>query len=150
MFEEPFEERYNGLLKKRIALEGELALTRRQSETALAKARKKNRRYLFLMLLLPFLTFWCSKKKYIQPLEQQVALQHDSIIRLNNEIASIKRVKKDSIHYVIRKGDMLVTLGNLFFNDPSAGYQIGVENGITSNYQQYHLILGDTLTIHYR
>ena len=82
MFEEPFEERYNGLLKKRIALEGELALTRRQSETALAKARKKNRRYLFLMLLLPFLTFWCSKKKYIQPLEQQVALQHDSIIRL--------------------------------------------------------------------
>ena len=45
---------------------------------------------------------------------------------------------------------MLITLGNLFFNDPAAGYQIGMDNGISSKEQQYNLIPGDTLTIHYR
>jgi hypothetical protein len=150
MFQEPIEERYNDLLKKRIALEGELALTRRQSDTALTKAKNKNKRYLFLLLLLPLLTFWCTKTKYIKPLEQKIIVQQDSLKQLQREYASIKKIKKDSIHYVIKQGDMLVTLGQLFFNDPTAGYQIGIENGITSNYQQYHLIPGDTLTIHYR
>ncbi len=150
MFHEPLEERYNELLKQRVALEGKLALSRHQAETELAKARTKNKRYLFLLLLLPFLTFWCNKTQYIKPLEQKAALQQDSIAKLKNEMAVLKKIKKDSILYVIKKGDMLVTLGNLFFNDPAEGYQIGIENGIASKEQQHNLIPGDTLTIHYR
>ena len=65
-------------------------------------------------------------------------------------MSAIKKVKKDSVQYIIRKGDMLISLGNLFFNDPDAGYQIGIDNGITSKEQQYNLNEGDTLTIHYR
>jgi hypothetical protein len=150
MFEEPIEDRFNELLKKRVALEGELALSRRQSEAALAKARTKSKRYFWLMLLLPFLTFWYAKTMYIKPLEQKIALQSDLIVQLQNDIAAIKPIKKDSIRYVIRQGDMLVTLGKLFFNDPKAGLQIGLENGMTSDYQQNHLEPGDTLTIRYR
>ncbi len=150
MFQPPLEERYNDLLKQRVALEGKLALNRRQAEKELAKARSKNKTYLFLLLLLPLLTFWWNKTHYIKPLEQKTALQQDSIVHLKLELAAIKKVKKDSIRYVIKKGDMLVTLGSLFFNDPAAGYQIGIDNGIASKEEQYHLKLGDTLTIHYR
>jgi hypothetical protein len=150
MFQEPLEERYNDLLKQRVALEGKLAISQHQAETELAKAHSKNKRYLFLLILLPLLTFWYNKTQYIKPLEQKTALQQDSIAKLKNEIADIKKVKKDSIRYVIQKGDILVTLGNLFFNDPAFGYQIGLDNGITSKEQQYNLIPGDTLTIHYR
>ena len=150
MFQEPLEERYNDLLKQRVALEGKLAISRHQAETELAKARSKNKRYLFLLLLLPLLTFWYNKTLYIKPLEQKTALLQDSIAKLTNDMAAIKKVKKDSIQYVIRKGDMLVTLGNLFFNDPNTGYQIGLDNGISSKEQQYHLQQGDTLTIYYR
>lgn len=150
MFQEPLVEKYNEVLKKRVALEGELALTRRNAEAELAKMRSINKRYLFLLFLLPLLIFWFSKKKYIQPLEQQVVVQKDSIVRLHEDIVQARKIKKDSIRYVIRKGDMLVTLGSLFFNDAAAGYQIGMENGITSDYQRYHLKPGDTLTIHYR
>lgn len=150
MFQEPLEERYNDLLKQRVALEGKLAISRHQAETELAKARSKNKRYLFLLLLLPLLTLWYNKTQYIKPLEQKTVLLQDSIVQLKNDITAIKKVKKDSVRYVIRKGDMLVTLGNLFFNDPTAGYQIGLDNGIASKEQQYHLIPGDTLTIHYR
>ena len=150
MFQEPLEDRYNDLLKQRVALKGELASVRKQADENLSKARTKNRRYVLLLFLIPFLTFWCSKKRYIQPLEQTTMRQHDSILTLQNEVILAKKIKKDSVRYVIRKGDMLVTLGSLFFNDPAAGYQFGVENGITSVYQRYHLKLGDTLTIHYR
>ena len=150
MFQEPLEEKYNDLLKQRIALEGKLALTRQKAETELVKARSKNKRYLFLLLILPLLTFWCNKTQYIKPLEQKTTLQQDSIAYLKSEMAAIKKIKKDSIQYIIRKGDMLVTLGNLFFNDPAAGYQIGLENGITTKERQYNLNPGDTITIHYR
>lgn len=150
MYEEPIEDRYNDLLKKRIALEGELALTRRQAALDLARARKTNRRYLFLLFLLPFLTFWCSKTKYITPLEQTVSRQQDAIVKLQNDIAELKKLKVDSVQYVIKKGDMLVSIGQLFFNDTLAGYQIGIDNGITTEYAQRHLIPGDTLTIRYR
>lgn len=150
MFQEPLVEKYNDVLKKRVALEGELAQTRQKLEKKLDRARSKNKRYLFLLLLLPVLAFWWSKKKYITPLEQQVVVQTDSIVKLQEDIVQARKIKKDSIRYVIRKGDMLVTLGSLFFNDPAIGYQIGIENGITSDYQRYHLRPGDTLTIHYR
>jgi hypothetical protein len=150
MFQESLIEKYNDVLKKRVALEGELAQTRHQLETKLAKTRSKNKAYLFLLLVLPLLAFWWSKKQYIAPLEQKTVAQRDSIARLHSEIAGAKKIKKDSIHYVIKKGDMLVALGKLFFNDPAMGYQIGIDNGITSEQQRYNLIPGDTLTIHYR
>ncbi len=150
MFQVPLEEKYHDLLKQRVALEGQLALTEYKAKTELAEARSKNKRYLLLLLLLPLLTFWYNKALYIKPLEEKTALLQDSIAQLKKEMAVINKVKKDSVHYIIRKGDMLVTLGNLFFNDPDAGYQIGTDNGIITKEQQYHLPEGDTLTIHYR
>ena len=150
MFQAPLEEKYHDLLKQRVALEGQLALTRYKAETELAKARSKNKLYMILLLLLPLLTFWCNKIQYIKPLEQKTAILQDSIVHLKKEMSAIKKVKNDSVQYIIRKGDMLISLGNLFFNDPDAGYQIGIDNGITSKEQQYNLNEGDTLTIHYR
>ena len=150
MFQEPFEDRYNDLLKKRVALEGQLALLRLQADTERAKVRSKNKLSLFLLLILAFLCLIYGKKRYITPLEQKIALQQDSMTKLKNEITIAQKVKKDSIRYVIRKGDMLITLGHLFFNDPAQGYQIGIDNGISSKQQQYNLTPGDTLTIHYR
>ena len=55
MFQEPLEDRYNDLLKQRVALKGELASVRKQAEENLSKARTKNRRYVLLLFLIPFL-----------------------------------------------------------------------------------------------
>ncbi|MBL7817374.1 MAG: hypothetical protein JNL70_20375 [Saprospiraceae bacterium] len=149
MFQEPIEERYNDLLKQRITLEGELALTRQQAATDLTKARSKNKRYLFFLILLPLLTYWWCQKRYITPLEQQVAMQQDSIKKDQNKMANMRFLNKDSVRYVVKKGDMLITLGQLFFNDTLAGYRIGIENSLNTDYQHRHLHPGDTLTIYY-
>ena len=44
MFQEPLEDRYNDLLKQRVALTGELANVRKQAATDRGKARTKNSR----------------------------------------------------------------------------------------------------------
>jgi hypothetical protein len=150
MFQEPLVEKYNDVLKKRVALEGELAQTRHQLEKKLAEARTKNKRYLLLLLLLPLLALWWSKKKYITPLEQKNAFQQEVIVKLHDDLAAAKKIRADSVRYVIKKGDMLITIGKLFFNDPAMGYQIGIDNSINSEQQRYHLTPGDTLTIRYR
>ena len=51
MFQEPLEDRYNDLLKQRVALEGTLAQTRRQAENDRAKARSKKKWYVLLLFL---------------------------------------------------------------------------------------------------
>ena len=60
---------------------------------------------------------------------------------------NLEKNKKHSFKYAIKKGDMLTSLGQQFFNNKDAGYQIGKDNGITTNYQEFHLTPGDTLLI---
>jgi hypothetical protein len=79
-----------------------------------------------------------------------MALKTDSIQQLLMEKDNLLRTKKDSIQYVIKEGDMLVSLGQLFFNDPKAGYQIGKDNGFDTEKQYRKLVVGDTLTIRFR
>ena len=100
MFQEPLEDRYNDLLKQRVALKGELASVRKQADENLSKARTKNRRYVLLLFLVPFLTFWCSKKRYIQPLEQTTMRQHDSILTLQNDVILAKRGLKTRVRHI--------------------------------------------------
>lgn len=146
MFDEPIEERYNDVLKQRVALEGQITFLKQNHEIELRKAHKRSNQYLLFLLLLPLMTLLCRDKIAPSVYEHQIAMQRDSInhlaVKLNQE-----QSKKHTFKYVIRKGDMLATLGEQFFNNREMGYQIGRDNGITTNYQEYHLRPGDTLTI---
>jgi len=146
-FDAPIEDRYKEVLRQRIALEGELALARKQHAETLAQARTRGNRCLLLLLLLPLL--WLAFPKKIPPsvAEQQLRIERDS---LQKELLFTEKTSKDSVLYVVKKGDVLIDLGKLFFNDPAAGYQIGKDNGIISRFDQYHLTPNDTLVIRFR
>jgi hypothetical protein len=149
-FEEPIEKRYNDLLKQRIALEGELVVLRKNNELELAAERKSRYKMLLGLLLLPLFTFVCNRKTDPSVYEHKIALKTDSIQQLLMEKDHLLTTKSDSIKYVVKEGDMLVSLGQLFFNDPKAGYQIGKDNGFDTEKQYRKLVIGDTLTIHFR
>ena len=150
IFDEPIEKRYNDLLKQRISLEGELAMLRKTKEAELAAERSSRYKMLLGLLLLPLFTFVCNQKTPPSVYEHKIALKSDSIQQLLIEKDNLIRTKKDSIKYVIKQGDMLTTLGYLFFNDAEAGYQIGKDNGFTTEKPHKKLVIGDTLTIHFR
>ena len=149
-FDEPIEQRYNDLLRQRLALEGELAMLRKNQEVELAAERSSRYKFLLGILLLPLFTFVCNRKTDPSVYEQQIAVKSDSIKLLLNEQLGYKLTEKDAIRYVIRQGDMLVSLGQLFYNDSTAGYQIGKDNGFTTERQHRKLVIGDTLMIHFR
>ena len=149
-FDEPIEQRYNDLLRQRIALEGELALLRKNQELELATERRSRYKMLLGILLLPLFTFVCNQKTTPSVYEHQIAVKSDSIKLLLNEQEGFRKTEKDSIRYKIREGDMLISLGKLFYNDSTAGYQIGRDNGFTTERQHRKLVIGDTLTIHFR
>jgi hypothetical protein len=146
-FEAPIEDRYKELLRQRIALEGELALARKQHTAELAQVRTRSNRFLLLLLLLPLAWLVFLRKTPPSVSERQLMVERDS---LHNELMLVSATKKDSVLYVIKKGDVLADLGRLFFNDPAAGYQIGKDNGIQSRYDEYHLNPNDTLVIRFR
>jgi hypothetical protein len=141
------EERYNEILRQRISLEGELAQLRKKHEAELAQAHTRGNRFLLLLLLLPLLTLFFGKKTPPALSERQLLAERDSLQR---ELNFLEKTSKDSVLYVVKKGDMLISLGDLFFNDPAAGYQIGKDNGYLSKFDQYHLPQGDTLVIKFR
>ncbi len=147
LFNEPIEQRYNDLLKQRIALEGELALLRKTSVSELSAESRSRYKMLLGVLLLPVLTFLCNSKKDPSVYEHQIAVQRDSIELLKTAVA---KAQKAPLKYVVKKGDMLVSLGHLFFNDSTAGYKIGQDNGFTSAEQHKKLVIGDTLTIRFQ
>ncbi len=146
MFNEPIEERYNDVLRQRVALEGQLSLLKSNHQQELKIAHKRSNRYLLLLLLLPLTTLLCKKKIDPSVYERQLTAQRDSIQQITRDLV-LEKEKKHTIKYVIRKGDVLTSLGELFFNNREAGYQIGLDNGINTEYQLYHLVPGDTLLI---
>jgi hypothetical protein len=150
IFDEPIEKRYNDLLKQRIALEGELAMLQKNAASELAAERSSRYKMLLGLLLLPLLTFVCNTKEDPSVSAHKIAVKADSIQQLLMEKDNLLTTKKDSIKYVIKEGDMLVSLGQLFFNDPKAGYQIGKDNGFDTEKQYRKLVVGDTLTIRFR
>jgi hypothetical protein len=149
-FNEPIEQRYNDLLKQRLALKGELALLKQTKEAELAAERSSRYKMLLGLLLLPLFTLVCNRKTPPSVYEHKIAVQRDSIQQLLDEKAELIKTEKDSIRYVIQKGDMLIALGQMFYNDSTAGYQIGKDNGFTTERQHRNLVIGDTLTIHFR
>lgn len=148
--ERPIKDRYNDLLRERVALEGELALQRRRAEIELAAARARGNQWLLLLLLLPLFTLICRQKTDPSVFESQMAAFRDSLAKCQNEQIFLEKTRKQSVKYIIRQGDALTSIGSLFFNDRQAGYQIGKDNGILTDYQQHHLNLGDTLIINFR
>lgn len=153
MLNEPLEERYNELLRKRIALEGEIAMMRRNHEAELRLSDKRSYRYLWLLLILPLTTLLCRKKIDPSVYERQIVAQRDSIqqlLQLKTQVESLEKTTVRQVKYVIKEGDDLAKIGLLFFNDLKTGYQIGKENNLYSDYQHQHLIPGDTLKINFR
>jgi hypothetical protein len=149
-FNEPIEQRFNDLLKQRVALEGELALLRKNQTETLAAERRGFYKILLIVLLLPLLTFLCKPKVDPSVLTHQIAEKRDSIDLLLGENAHLSATRKASVKYVIKQGDMLVSLGYLFYNDSTAGYQIGRDNGLKTEQQHRKLTVGDTLTVNFR
>jgi hypothetical protein len=153
MLNEPLEERYNELLRKRIALEGEIAMMRRNHEAELRLSDKRSYRYLWLLLILPLTTLLCQKKIDPSVYDRQIVAQRDSIqqlLQLKNQMETLEKTTVRQVKYVIKEGDDLAKLGLLFFNDLKTGYQIGKDNNLYSDYQHQHLIPGDTLLINFR
>ena len=150
MLQEPIEERYNEVLRQRIALVGEMAILRQQHEEELKKASKSPYRFLYILLILPLTTFLCGKKIDPSVYERQIAAQRDSITQLRSQMLLLEKTRIKQIKYAIRPGDDLSIIGKLFFNDINAAYQIGKDNGLYSDYQHQHIGLGDTLVINFR
>ncbi len=153
MLNEPLQERYNELLRKRIALEGEIAMMRRNHEVELRQSDKRSYRYLWLLLILPLTTLLCRKKIDPSVYDRQIVVQRDSIqqlLQLKIQMEALEKTTVRKVKYVIQEGDDLAKLGLLFFNDLKTGYQIGKDNHLYSDYQHQHLIPGDTLLIKFR
>ena len=150
MLQEPIEERYNEILRQHIALKGEMAMLRQKQTEDLRKADKRSYRFLYILLILPLTTFLCGKKIDPSVYERQIAAQQDSITQLQSAMILLEKTKIRQTQYVIRPGDDLSIIGNLFFNDIKTAYQIGKDNGLYSDYQHQHLHPGDTLVINFR
>ena len=153
MFTESIEEKYKELLRQRVALEGDWSLQKRQQEEALGKAKKRASQYLLLLLLLPLTTLICHRRKEAAMLtayESQILAQKDSLRNLREDVRFLDKTKVKQLKYVIKHGDMLGILGELFFNDREAGIQIGKDNGIITSEQMANLRVGDTLKIIFR
>ncbi len=150
MLQEPIEERYNEILRQHMALKGEMAMLRQKQTEDLRKADKRSYRFLYILLILPLTTFLCGKKIDPSVYERQIAAQRDSISQLQSEMALLEKTQIKQTRYVIRPGDDLSIIGNLFFNDIKTAYQIGKDNGLYSDYQHHHIRPGDTLVINFR
>jgi hypothetical protein len=155
---QPLNERYNELLRQRVALEGQQAQALAEAEKARQKAQKNTRRAYLLLLLLPLLALWCRKPSLDLATHQRMVQQKDSLFTAQNalldstrnELEALEKLKVQQIKYVIKKGDTLEELGLLFFNDRQGGYRIGKDNNIVTKYQTHHLVKGDTLLIRFR
>ncbi len=150
MLQEPIEERYNEVLRQQIALKGEMAMLRQKQTEDLRKADKRSYRFLYILLILPLTTFLCGKKIDPSVYERRIAAQRDSITQLQSERILLEKTQLKQTRYIIRAGDDLSIIGNLFFNDIKTAYQIGRDNGLYSDYQLHHITPGDTLIINFR
>lgn len=150
IFEQPLEDRYNELLVERITLEGNVAMLKQQYKNDIAREKSLRYRQLLWLLLLPFLSLICIHRTPPSVYQEKIAIQHDSIEKLKTERENMQKTVKQRVKYVLKEGDMLVSLGYLFYNDSTAGYQIGQDNGLVTPYAQRHLKIGDTIIIQFR
>ncbi len=108
---QPLNERYNELLRQRVALEGQHAQAQAQAENARQKAQKNTRRAYLLLLLLPLLALWCRKPSFDLATHQRIVQQKDSLFAAQNaildstrnELESLEKLKFHQIKYVIKK-----------------------------------------------
>ncbi|MEO0044398.1 MAG: hypothetical protein RL329_3846 [Bacteroidota bacterium] len=153
---ETIEARFKTVLKQRLALEGEVALFKKKEEQSIAKrARKRN--YWLLSGLMVFLGWRACQKPMV--LKRDFVRKSDSLAlivhqlewmkfrfdTLNRQLPCVKKIR-----YPYQQGDYLGKLGRMFFNKDSAGYQIGIDNGITTPEQWTKMKPGDTLNIYIR
>ncbi len=146
------EEKYVNVVKKRIAQEGELVQLQKQYEEDNSKSRRRINSLIFLLMLLPFWNYWCRPKQIVK--EIQPDLRVDT---LSFKIDSLKKVEEmvrtnivHKVQYRIKEGDNLESLGKLFYNNPQAGYQIGKDNNIESDFYYRRLPPGKTISIYFR
>lgn len=143
---EELDEQYREVLKQRVALEGELAVANK----ATAAYRSKSGRYLLAFGLLAALTAWLWIYKQ-RPIVQKVQtiVQSDSLAYYREELTAFRQRSPREIKYIVREKDVLEDLGGLFYNDKTAGYLIGKDNGIETRMERRRLIPGDTLVIRF-
>lgn len=147
---EPIEFRFNELLREHTALKGEYQIAKKTADEQLEKSQKTANRYLLLLLFLPLFTLLCHKIPPPSVSRIEYNNTRDSLETLRFQYQKMAMTAKNPIKYVIKQGDMLVTIGELFFNNREAGYQIGIDNNIINDYEQKHLNVGDTLIINFR
>jgi cell division protein FtsB len=159
------EEKYVSDVKRRVALEGEQVFLKKAYEQEIAGYRRRTNRLIILLLLFPLLFKLCKKEKpvltdqqaKIESLQQEINQMHRDKVALQHEISSLSTALEScratqvrSVNYTIKEGDRLSELGLLFFNNMKAGYQIGNDNNIWSDYTETHLKKGRVLKINFR
>ncbi len=146
------EEKYVSHVKKKIAQEGELLQLQKQYEEDTSKSRRRINRLIFLLMLLPVWNYWCRPKQIVKEIQPDP--------RVDSLAAKIDDLKKEKdlmasqfvhkVAYKIKEGDNLESLGKLFYNNPQAGYQIGKDNNIETDFYYRRLPPGKTITIYFR
>ncbi len=143
---EELDEQYREVLKQRVALEGEVAVAKKTT----AVYRGKSGRYLLALGLMTALAAWLWIYKQ-RPIVQKVQtiVQSDSLAYYREELDSYRQRAPKEIKYVIKDKDVLEDLGLLFYNNMTAGYRIGRDNGIDTRRERRRLTPGDTLVIRF-
>ncbi len=145
------EEKYVATLKLRIATDGELLLQKKRHEQLHRKYKSNLSRTIFLFCLLPLGYFMCRKSPSTDPtLSIRLQERNEQLQAVRAERDSLLAQKVRTIEYTIQSNDNLEKLGQLFFNNPQAGYQIGKENGIERDFYYKHLDVGKKLKINFR
>ncbi|MBK8720746.1 MAG: hypothetical protein IPL95_00220 [Saprospiraceae bacterium] len=159
------EEKYVNDVKKRVALEGEQVFLKKEYEKEIKKYRWRTNRLLILVFLIPLFMKYCKKdqgeliyhqqdinalNQNIETLKKENQASKKEIADLKNLVESSNATVKRSVNYTVKKGDRLSELGLLFFNDMKAGYKIGNDNNIWSDYTETHLEPGTVLKINFR
>lgn len=143
---EELDEQYREVLKQRVALEGEVTVTKKKAAGYQGKAN----RWLLIAGLLAVLSTWlwvCKRRPIVKNV--QTVVQPDSLDYYRQELAGYRQRAPREIKYVIREKDVLEDIGELFYNDKTAGYHIGMDNNIDSKSERHRLTPGDTLTIRF-
>ncbi len=159
------EEKYVSDMKKKVSLEGEQVFLKKAYEQEIAKYRSRFNGLLLVLLLIPLLLRFCKQQPSVMVDDQpkidelqltvnqmnrdRVALEHE-VKNLKTALESCRSTSVRSVDYTIKEGDRLSELGLLFFNDMKAGYQIGNDNNIWSDYTETHLKKGRVLKINFR
>ena len=134
------------MAKQRVTLEGELALMRKNSDLDSGHRRGQVFKVLSLLMIFP-LFLWIFHKPSTGTADKNLILKMqsttDSLLQLKNtqitdyqQIAaqneqSLAAQKVKAIYYVLKKDDTLAELGELFYNNKTAGFRIAKDNQLS-------------------